>query len=299
MPKLQREMHNPKSGRKETETRLRTEITEMRQPANQLWGYPGPTRTRTVFQDESSRGRMELVEELGLDAGMTVVVGAGGKKTALYSTANRLERALITTTVRIPKFDEHVDTVLQTTDPVGALESVGKWPVGLVPDYEEARYLGYDLDVVDAIAKSKIPEAVLVKGDGARNREFKAPGEDEPRIPRGADRVLAITSTHIVGEPLSEELVHRPEAVRELTGLEEGDRIDEGTVATVMASPEGGRKNVPDGTELVPVLNKVDDERDEAIARSIAEKILDQSPVERVALTRLIDEERQLVDVIT
>lgn len=242
---------------------------------------------------------MELVEELGLDAGMTVVVGAGGKKTALYTTANSLDRAVVTATVRIPRFDEHVEQIIQTQEPVEALGSVTEWPVGLVPGYEEARYLGYELDRVDDIAASGIPEAVLVKGDGARNREFKAPGEDEPRIPQGADRVLAIASTHIVGKPLSEEYVHRPEEVAALTGLSEGDSIQAEDVATVLASPEGARKNVPEGAELVPVLNKVDDEEDDSIAHSIAEMVLEQSPVDRVALTRLIDPDRQLVDLVT
>ena len=252
---------------------------------------------------------MDLVEDLGVDAGLTAVVGAGGKKTAIYTMANRIRRAVVTQTVRIPPFDEHVERVIRTADPAAALDSVTEWPVGLVPDYEDSRYLGYDPAEVDAIADRNVADAVLVKADGARNREFKAPGEDEPKIPPGADRVLLLASTQIVGSPLEEPHVHRPERVATLTDLSIGDRIGTEDVAAVLASPRGGGKNVPEGAELVPVLNKVDDPADEATARDIASAILDRvrsrreagrdaPPIHRVALTRLIDPDRPLVDVV-
>lgn len=242
---------------------------------------------------------MDLVADLGLDTGTTAVVGAGGKKTTLYTVANLLDRAVVTSTVRIPHFDEHVATLIETHEPVDALETVDSWPVGLVADREDSRYVGYDLDVLSDLAERGDADAFLVKADGARNREFKAPGEDEPKIPAAADRVLVIASTHVVGKPLDESYVHRPERVQALTGLEMDEEIRAEDVATVLASPEGGRKNVPSETELIPVLNKVDDENDEAVARSIAEQILEGSPIERVALTRLIDPDERLVDIVT
>lgn len=241
---------------------------------------------------------MDLVADLGLDAGTTAVVGAGGKKTTLYTVANRLDRAVVTSTVRIPHFDEHVATLIETDDPVGALETVSAWPVGLVAGHEDARYIGYDPAALDDLADRTDAQAILVKADGARNREFKAPGEDEPKIPAVADRTLVIASTHVVGKPLTEEYVHRIERVEALTGRKRGETIRAEDVATVLASTDGGRKNVPAGTELVPVLNKVDDAEDEAVAREIAAQILETSPIERVALTRLIDPDRQLVDVV-
>lgn len=242
---------------------------------------------------------MDLVADLGLDRGTTAVVGAGGKKSLLYTAASLIDRAVVTATVRIPPFDEHVTQVIQTADPAQALDAVDSWPVGLVPTSEESRYLGYEGAQIAAIAAHDRPEAVLVKADGARNREFKAPGEDEPRIPGAADRVMAIASTHIVGEPLAEPQVHRPERVGAITGLAPGETIGAEDVAAVLASPDGGRKNVPPDADLVPVLNKVDDDEDEATARDIAERILDRSPISRVALTNLIDPERRLVDVVT
>lgn len=240
---------------------------------------------------------MEYVTELGLDSGLTAVVGAGGKKSTLYTVGAELDRGVVTTAVRIPRFDEHVAELHETTDPVSTLGAVEEWPVGLVPGFEEARYLGYDLETIEEIAASPIPEAVLVKADGARNREFKAPGEDEPRIPPGADRVLGLVSTHVVGKPLTEEYVHRPERVTALTGLERGERISVEDVATVLASPEGTEKHVPESAEYVPVLNKVDDDSDRETARAIADRVLERSRAERVALARLIDPAEPLVEI--
>jgi probable selenium-dependent hydroxylase accessory protein YqeC len=240
---------------------------------------------------------MDFVTELGLDSGLTAVVGAGGKKSTLYRVGGALDRAVITTAVRIPRFDEHVAEIHETADPVATLESVAAWPVGLVPGFEEARYLGYDLETIEAIAASPIPEAVLVKSDGARNREFKAPGRDEPKIPPGADRVLGLVSTHVVGKPLTEEYVHRPERVTALTGLERGEPIRVADVARVLASPEGTEKHVPDAAEYLPVLNKVDDEADLETARAIADRVLEASRADRVVLARLIDPADPLVEI--
>ncbi|MFC7156205.1 selenium cofactor biosynthesis protein YqeC [Halomarina halobia] len=229
-----------------------------------------------------------LVPETDVGAPLVPVVGAGGKKTALYTLANRLDRAVVTATVRIPLFDEHVARVVVTDDPAAAAESAGPddWPLGVVPEREGDRYLGYDPDDVGALAGSDL-DAVLVKADGARMREFKAPGEDEPRLPDGTDAVLAIASVQVVGRPLTAEYVHRPERVAALTGREVGDTVRAEDVATVLAHPEGGFENVPDGATVIPVLNKVDDEDWERTARTVARTIRERADVPYVALTRL------------
>ncbi|GGC64113.1 selenium cofactor biosynthesis protein YqeC [Haloferax sulfurifontis] len=231
---------------------------------------------------------MKLSDALRARSGVVCVVGAGGKKSTLYALARRLDRAVVTATVRIPIFDQHVDDVVVTERPVAALERATDWPVGVVPDRDrDDRYRGYDPGVVDAIGESDATDAVLVKADGARMREFKAPGDREPRLPTTADTVLPIASVHAVGEPLTEACVHRPERVAALTGLDLGDTIRPSDVATVLTSERGGLADVPDGATVVPVLNKVDDSALEAVAREIASEVLARSDVPRVALTRL------------
>jgi probable selenium-dependent hydroxylase accessory protein YqeC len=238
---------------------------------------------------------MELTEALPSE-GLTCVVGAGGKKTTLYALANALDRAVVTATVRIPIFDPHVGRVVVTDDPASVIDRNDEWPLGVVPEREfEDRYRGYDRGVIEEFArKTEVP--VLVKADGARMREFKAPDDREPQLPQNTDTVLPIASVHAVGEPLTEGVVHRPERVAAIAGIDLGEEITPEVVAAVLASPDGGLKDVPDDATVIPVLNKVDDGEDEAVAREIARGIHERADVERVVLARMAESE--VMDVI-
>jgi probable selenium-dependent hydroxylase accessory protein YqeC len=233
---------------------------------------------------------MNLIEALAADAKLVCVVGAGGKKTTLYALANRLDRAVVTATVRIPIFDDQVAEVRVTRDPVGALRDATDWPLGLVPERERAdRYLGYDRETVTAIRATPGPDTVLVKADGARTRLLKAPNEREPQVPATADTVIPVASAKVVGKPLTEEYVHRPERVADLTGRALGDPITAADVGTVLASRAGGRKRVPPTATVVPLINMVDDTDLEATARDIAATVHARADVPRVVLARMLD----------
>lgn len=241
---------------------------------------------------------MELTEALPTE-GLTCVVGAGGKKTTLYALANALDRAVVTATVRIPIFDPHVAHVVVVDDPVRAIEECEEdddWPLGVVPEREgEDRYRGYDRKIVERIAEeTDIP--ILVKADGARMREFKAPDEREPQLPRTTDTVIAIASVHAVGKPLDGSVVHRPERISTIAGIDVGEEITADAIAEVLASAEGGLKDVPEGATVIALLNKVDDEEDERVAREIARGVHERADVERVVLARM--NEGEIVDVV-
>ncbi|MDG5776415.1 selenium cofactor biosynthesis protein YqeC [Haloarculaceae archaeon H-GB2-1] len=242
--------------------------------------------------------------ESALDASGTVAaVGAGGKKTTMYALAERIDRAVVTATVRIPIFDQHVEQVEVTDDPVAAVRQAETWPVGVVPERErDDRYLGYEPAVVDDLAAAGVADAILVKADGARMRQFKAPSDREPQIPASTDTVIPIASARVVGESLGEEHVHRPELVSKLTGRDLGEEIRPADVGAVMASEHGGLKDVPDGATVVPLVNMVDDADLADVGREIATELLSRVPEEvdvpRVVLARMIDDD-PLVDVVT
>jgi probable selenium-dependent hydroxylase accessory protein YqeC len=247
----------------------------------------------------------DVVDALDAAAGTTCLVGAGGKKTTLYVLADRLDRAVLTATVRIPIFDREVAAVRVTDDPVGALEAAGiktkseaddAFPLGLVPERErDDRYRGYDPAIVDDLAAAH-DGPVLVKADGARTRLLKAPDEREPQIPAGADRVIPVASVGAVGEPLTAEVVHRPERVAAITDAEVGDEITPELVGRVLADELGGLKDVPPDATAIPLINAVDDAADEAIARSVARVVHARADVPRVVLARMIAGE--VVDVV-
>ncbi|MFB6131491.1 MAG: selenium cofactor biosynthesis protein YqeC [Salinigranum sp.] len=252
---------------------------------------------------------MDIVEALDAESGLVCVVGAGGKKSTLYALAERLDRAVVTATVRIPIFDSRVADLVVAEDPVAALGAVDEWPVGLVPERErEDRYRGYDPAVVDDLAAALRAEAdaapesppptVLVKADGARTRWLKAPNEREPQLPRTADVVVPIASARVVGEPFSEDVAHRPERIAAITGLSPGEEIGADDVAAVLAGDEGGMKDVPSDATVVPLVNMADDPALEAVARDVAERVLDRVDVPRVVLSRMVADE-PLVGVVT
>ncbi|WP_224333902.1 selenium cofactor biosynthesis protein YqeC [Haloprofundus halobius] len=246
---------------------------------------------------------MHLADALAAREGMTCVVGAGGKKTTMYALAARLDRAVVTASVRIPipSLEENVEEVVVTDDPLGALEAAtpDDFPLGLVPGQaDDVRYHGYENELLDRLADSH-DGPVLVKADGARMRDFKAPSDREPQIPETTDTVLPIASAHIVGEPLDENLVHRPERVAEIAGIDVGDTMTAETVAAVLASDDGGLKRVPGEATAVPVVNKVDDVVLAGVGREIALKVLERAGgrVERVVLTRM-NHDDPVVDVV-
>jgi probable selenium-dependent hydroxylase accessory protein YqeC len=223
--------------------------------------------------------------------GVVCAVGAGGKKTLLYALAERVPRSVVTATVRIPIFDEHVADVVVTDDPARTVRETADWPVGVVPERErEDRYRGYDPEQIASLADSRA-DAVLVKADGARTRRLKAPGDHEPQIPDCADVVVPIASVRAVGEPLSEAVAHRPERVAALTDRSVGETIRAEDVATVLAHAEGGRKDVPAGTTVVPLLNMADDAALVQTATAVAEGVHDRATVDRVVVTSLKDDD--------
>jgi probable selenium-dependent hydroxylase accessory protein YqeC len=229
---------------------------------------------------------MDVTEALAADRGLACFVGAGGKKTTMATLAARLHSAVVTATVRIPIFDSWVADVAVTDDPVAAVDAAGVWPLGVVPERErDDRYRGYDPATVDALADVGVP--VLVKADGARMRRFKAPDDREPRVPTRATTVVPVASAHVVGHPLDGSRVHRVDRVSALTGREPGEEIRPADVATVLASERGGRKGVPEGTTVVPLINMVDDATLETRAREIATAIHDRADVPRVVLAEM------------
>lgn len=227
-----------------------------------------------------------LVEALSA-RGLVCVVGAGGKKSTIYRLAGMIPRAVVTATVRIPHFDDQVAAVHVTDDPVAVVSRTAEWPIGVVANREATRYMGYDPAVVASLARDTTADAVLVKADGARTRWLKAPNDAEPRIPETATTVIPIVSAKIVGKPLTEEHVHRPDRVAAITGLERGDPIDVGDVATVITHDAGGLKRIPPAARTVPLINMVDHAAAEEIAHEIAASVAGHPRVSHVVLSSM------------
>ncbi len=240
---------------------------------------------------------MDIVSALEADQGICCAVGAGGKKTTLYSLAKRIDRAVVTATVRIPPFASHVATFAVTEEPQSVIDRSTDWPLGIVPAQEGPdRFAGYDPSVIDALANAPV-DTILVKADGARMRRFKAPNENEPKIPSAADTVIPVVSAHVVGEPLDDDLVHRVERVARVAGIDPGETISPEAVGRVVTSKVGGMKDVPPGATVIPLINMVDNETYRMRSVAVAEAILARAAVPRVVLATMHKPD-PLVDVI-
>lgn len=213
---------------------------------------------------------MDVAEALGLsDSELLAFVGAGGKKTTMARLATTGEgRGLsvgYTTTTHTPPPDS-IPLVLSDPESVATRLAGHSSPVAFAservrdPERATEKVRGFEAEVLSDLFESARFDWLLVKADGARRREFKAPGPDEPVVPSAATHVVVVASARAIGEPLDSPVVHRPERVAALPAveIEVGDTITSRTIGRVLASGDGGLKGIPASTRVTPVLNKAD-----------------------------------------
>ena len=220
------------------------------------------------------------------------VMGAGGKSTLM----NRLADELIvlgctvvlssTTNYHRPKTLQS-DQILLTREAPDWPEKLGalarRWNRLVVLHHElgEAMVKGIDVAAVRTIHKH-IPDAVvIVKTDGARKRWFKAPNQSEPVVPPWSQVSITVVNGEILGQPLTDTLVHRPERVAELTGLNLGDPITPQAVGTVLTHPDTYVPKIPAGARRAIYISHVRTAVDVEHAKMIA-AWLDRSAIDAV-----------------
>ena len=86
--------------------------------------------------------------------------------------------------------------------------------------------------VLDAVFAGTAAD-VLNEADGARMKPFKAPASHEPVLGRSTTLAMIVVGSDAIGRVVDDEHVHRPEMIRAVTGLREGDFIDGVAVAGV------------------------------------------------------------------
>lgn len=235
-----------------------------------------------------------LLTELGITEGIVSAVGAGGKKSTLYAIAQAFHgRLAITSTVFITSFPRRLQARRVVAD-VASLESQVLEAASehsrvayALPSEKPGRSAGVPPDCVAELHRKGGFDLTLVKADGARMRRLKAPGEHEPALPPGTDKVLPILSVQAVGQPLDDNVAHRVDQVAAVTGARPGQTLTPEHLARLLASPEGALKGTQ-GLEVAPVINMVDDAQWQEVGREIAHLALAITDrFDRVALTAL------------
>jgi probable selenium-dependent hydroxylase accessory protein YqeC len=242
---------------------------------------------------------MLLVDALGARREKVIVlVGGGGKTTTMYRLGRELsdlgDKVVVTTTTRInmPGSDEVHCTII-ADDRAKLLSSIRD-------NAPSCRIAGVGFDVFEDGKLKGIPpewvaevaglvDHVVVEADGAAEKPFKAPADYEPVIPDCADLVVAVVGVEVVGLTLARENVHRPERIQAITGLAIGEVVTPAVVAEVLLHPRGITKGAPDGSRVVVLINKVEDDVRLDAAREIGRLLL-QGGIERVVIARVRDD---------
>ena len=240
--------------------------------------------------------RLPLHRALGIERpAVFASVGGGGKTTVLFALAAEWQAAggdgltVLTTTTKmtIPAEGRQLPLALGRDEAfrAGALGDIRSR--GLASAIvgsgrgERERVLGVGDTWPRAAVDAGLASLVAVEADGSKGRPFKAPAEHEPVLPGGVNVVAAVVGAGVLGRPLDERSVHRPELVAAVSGAALGDEVTPELVGVVLASPEGGRKGVPEQASFVVLVSSAD--RDPEGADAVATACLERD-VERVVI---------------
>ena len=238
---------------------------------------------------------MYLWEALQVRKGEVVsFVGAGGKTTAMYCLGRELAdqgwRVITTTTTMIrPPSPDQTRALIVNSDPVRAMHEADKALrrenlITLASQRLEAedKLKGIEPHLVAALAK--LADAVIIEADGARGRSLKAPAAYEPVVPFETTLLVPVVGIDAIGRRLTEETVHRPQLITELTGVARGEMIGASVLAELLVHEQGALKGAPAHSRVAPLINKVHDEVTLATARQVAGQIKGNDALVRVLI---------------
>jgi len=208
---------------------------------------------------------MKIYQALGLpQKGVVSLVGGGGKTTLMYRLADEIpakHKVLITTTTkiflppaqhplvlldngRLPERFFYPETSQKARPVVGS---------GLL---ENNKLQGVSLEQVEYL--QSMADILLIEADGSKGRPLKGHLDFEPVISRATTHLIIVIGADILGKPLTDRYVHRPEIVAELTGRQLGSIIDAELIQGLINHPEGILRNCPPTATVVAFINKAD-----------------------------------------
>jgi molybdenum cofactor cytidylyltransferase len=232
-----------------------------------------------------------LVDALGLERapGLVAVVGGGGKSSLLFALAECLPgRVVLSTTTRIFAAQMSRAASACTTADEGWQDEIDRFDGSLlvVGRIEGERAVGVPPDLpAEWLARPDI-DWVVVEADGSRMRPVKAPADHEPVIPERTSVLVSVVGIDALAEPI-ERVAHRPERVAEITGLAPSQQLTPEALGTLLTSPRGGLKGAPDAARVAVLINKVESSTQRDAAHRIADRVLREARVERVAIGAL------------
>ena len=217
---------------------------------------------------------MDIFALLGVERGVTALIGGGGKTTLMYTLAEELRHrgtVVVTTSTHIQRPEQY--PVLTAADDVAAaLAEHGA--VCVASESPEGKLCAPALSF-EALAA--LADFVLVEADGSKRLPLKAHAPHEPVIPPNARRIIYVVGADGFGRPIR-QVCHRPERYAALCGAAEDDIVTPMLEAAVLHA---------EGYDTGWVyINKVETPEDwrnaEALAALLPGKVIAGSLWERV-----------------
>jgi probable selenium-dependent hydroxylase accessory protein YqeC len=227
---------------------------------------------------------VDLYEAFGLSPGAIVAAVGGGGKTSLVfglaeDAASRGMSAIVTSTTRFTRPPHGSMPPVVTTDDGSAVraarealktESVFVLCAGMG---SRGRFLGLQPETIGALAQVGAG-VIAVEADGSAHRPFKAPADHEPAVPAVATDVVLCVGLEVLGKPLDDRYVHRPELVARLARATAGTPVTADMIISVLLDEAGGRKNVPPGARLHALLNAPPTDEHVKLGTYIAQRVV-------------------------
>ena len=154
-----------------------------------------------------------LYSQLGIQKGITAVIGSGGKTTLLSVLAQELPgTVLLCTSTHIRPFAEAAQVLFEGDAEADAAARILEALAGnrIVCTGTKTTDGKLTAPPVSFAALECMAAYVLVEADGARGLPLKAHASYEPVIPENAARVICVAGAQGFGKPVK-EAVHRPE----------------------------------------------------------------------------------------
>ena len=227
---------------------------------------------------------MDLLKAFDLqDGAIVAAVGGGGKTSLVYGLGEQAAdsglSAIVTTTTKFTRrAGGPMPAVMEAPDGEAVAVAqrtlrAGEWFVLSAGKGSLARMLGFAPETIDGLAELHAG-LIAVEADGSAHRPFKAPAEHEPVIPSRATDVIVCVGLEVLGKPIDEEHVHRPEIVARLARASIGDTVTIDHVLRVLSHDAGGRKGVPAGARLHALLNAPGDDEQRDLGKRLAGRLI-------------------------
>ena len=203
---------------------------------------------------------MDISPLLGVEKGVTALIGGGGKTTLMYTLAEELRlrgSVIVTTSTHIRRPPQY--PLLLTADPAAVSAALAEHGVVCVAAEGPEGKLTAPALSFDALGA--LADFVLVEADGAKRLPLKAHAPHEPVIPACARQTVYVLGVDGFGRPIR-QVCHRPERYAALCGAAQDDPVTPALAAAVLRA-EGY------GSGLV-YLNKVESAEDWRNAEAFA-----------------------------